>query len=115
MLSVENIFFAPKEQRGKADVAKRKFSSFYGLRVCLCLLVVCDVMRGPLIPGGGIHDTGDHLTLLKVYREFVHLKRDFQWCRTHFVNFRSMQKVEVWCFSLSGKFTTPSPESFLPW
>lgn len=66
MLSVENIFFAPKEQRGKADVAKRKFSSFYG----------------------------DHLTLLKVYREFVHLKRDFQWCRTHFVNFRSMQKVE---------------------
>ena len=30
-----------------------------------------------------------------MYREFVHLKRDFQWCRSHFVNYRSMQKVEV--------------------
>ena len=53
MLSVENIFFSPKELRGKADAAKRKFSSFYGARlprvlisfffllmsVCVCVML----------------------------------------------------------------------------
>ncbi len=69
MLSVESIFYSPLAQRDQANKMKLKFSSPYG----------------------------DHLTLLRVYKEFNAIKggdKDrLEWCTYHFINFKSMQKV----------------------
>lgn len=69
MLSVESIFFAPYSLREKANKARLKFAAMFG----------------------------DHLTLLRVYREYTGLvgtKGDkIEWCHANFINHRSMEKV----------------------
>lgn len=65
MLSVEAIFYSPSNQREKADKAKGKFASIYG----------------------------DHITLLKVYREYKAARGDPQWCWGNYINSKSMKKV----------------------
>eukprot|EP00742_Colponemidia_sp_Colp-10_P003806 GILJ01004055.1.p1 GENE.GILJ01004055.1~~GILJ01004055.1.p1 ORF type:complete len:698 (+),score=71.08 GILJ01004055.1:38-2131(+) len=66
MLSVESIWFTPKGGKDQAESAKRSLMSI----------------------------EGDHLTLLHVYKQWKEAKRSKQWCMDHYVNFRSMQRVE---------------------
>lgn len=75
MLSVETIFYAPKQRRDEAGDARKKFLSY----------------------------DGDHITLLNVYEQFmssgssktsvVVQSEQRRWCRDHFINARSMQRV----------------------
>lgn len=69
MLSVESIFFAPYSLRERANKARLKFAVMFG----------------------------DHLTLLRVYREYTGLtgsKGDkIEWCLANFINHKSMDKV----------------------
>ncbi|KAK9146489.1 hypothetical protein Sjap_006392 [Stephania japonica] len=80
MLSVESIFYAPREKLEEARGARKKFSSI----------------------------EGDHLTLLNVYRatsEFLEKskitgskekiagKSLFKWCRDNFINGRSLRQA----------------------
>jgi HrpA-like RNA helicase len=78
MLSVDSIFYSPYNKRDEANKSKMKFAN----------------------------KSGDHLTMLKVYNEFVNVIKDIsedkmwiehkkveQWCNDHFINYRSMRKV----------------------
>ncbi|EGG20936.1 vacuolar protein sorting-associated protein 13 family protein [Cavenderia fasciculata] len=65
MLSVESIFFSPKEKQKELEIVKRLFFS----------------------------PEGDHLTLLNVFREYQKVNGNQQWCYDHFINAKSMVKV----------------------
>lgn len=73
ILSVENIFFSPREEREKANVSHKRFASVYG----------------------------DHLTFLNVYHAYRQriekkvktreVNGNVQWCYDNFINPRSMK------------------------
>ena len=72
MLSVETIFYSPREEREKANVSHRRFASVYG----------------------------DHLTFLNVSRRIGRFEEGIsrreargsqQWCYDNFINPRSMK------------------------
>ncbi|KAK8793914.1 hypothetical protein WA171_003042 [Blastocystis sp. BT1] len=63
ILSVENIFFSPREEREKANVSHKRFASVYG----------------------------DHLTFLNVYHAYREVNGNIQWCYDNFINPRSMK------------------------
>lgn len=66
MLSVQTIFYRPREKQELADERKRKFFS-------------------PL---------GDHMTLLEVYREWVRKGRSAEWCQDNFIVERSLKRAQ---------------------
>ncbi|KAK5575611.1 hypothetical protein RB653_006744 [Dictyostelium firmibasis] len=80
ILSVESIFFTPKEKKKEVEDVKKIFFS----------------------------PEGDHITFLNVFREFQKSKsQQQQWCFDHFINLKSMVKVVnvfeqliKYCFSL---------------
>lgn len=66
LLSVESgIFVTPADQKEKAAAAKLMFCS----------------------------PDGDHMTYLDVYNGFQDAKKKKQWCHSHFINYRAMNKV----------------------
>eukprot|EP01133_Synstelium_polycarpum_P002923 gene2923-3362_t len=65
MLSVESIFFVPKDKKKEVDSIKKIFFS----------------------------PEGDHITLLNVFREYQKVNGSQQWCYDHFINTKSMIKV----------------------
>ena len=65
MLSVQNIFYRPRDKQEEADRKKSKF----------------------------INNHGDHLTLLKVFNEFKKNNTQ-QWCLENFLQYRSLKKAE---------------------
>jgi len=69
LLSVDTIFFSPKDKRDKAEAAKKKF----------------------------LTNEGDHITLLNVLKTFRLTKDDKDWCQENFINTRSMKQVMVSC------------------
>ncbi|KAF0682717.1 Aste57867_25168 [Aphanomyces stellatus] len=68
MLSVESIFYSPRENKDKAAASRASFVS----------------------------SDGDQLVLLNVYNAYAHcsVKQRFKWCKDHFINMRAMQRVE---------------------
>ena len=66
MLSVQTIFYRPKDKQEQADERKRRFFS-------------------PL---------GDHITLLGVYRQWVRNGRSPDWCKENFIVERSLRRAE---------------------
>merc|ERR1711990_298355 len=66
MLSVQQVFMRPNEQKKAADDARMKFA----------------------------HIDGDHLTLLNVYHAFKQNHEDNQWCYDNFVNYRSLKSAD---------------------
>lgn len=66
MLSVENVFFRPKEKQAQADEKKAKFNQ----------------------------PEGDHLTLLAVYQEWKNKKFSKAWCHENYVQARSMARAQ---------------------
>ena len=66
MLSVQTIFYRPRDKQEQADERKRRFFS-------------------PL---------GDHITLLDVYRQWVRSGRSTQWCQDNFIVERSLRRAE---------------------
>ena len=65
MLSVQNIFYRPRDKQAEADQKKTKF----------------------------IHPDGDHLTLLTVF-EMWKKNHSSQWCMDNFIHYRAMRKAE---------------------
>eukprot|EP00818_Percolomonas_sp_WS_P008757 CAMPEP_0117445936 /NCGR_PEP_ID=MMETSP0759-20121206/6065_1 /TAXON_ID=63605 /ORGANISM="Percolomonas cosmopolitus, Strain WS" /LENGTH=1134 /DNA_ID=CAMNT_0005238153 /DNA_START=100 /DNA_END=3500 /DNA_ORIENTATION=- len=65
MLSVRNIFHRPKDREEEAEAAIEKF----------------------FVP------ESDHLTFLHIYNQWKLKDYSSQWCREHFVNYRSMRRV----------------------
>jgi len=66
MLSVQQVFMRPNEQKKAADDAKMKFA----------------------------HIDGDHLTLLNVYHAFKQNHEDNQWCYDNYLNVRSLKSAD---------------------
>jgi len=66
MLSVEQIYYRPKEKQAQADMKKAKF----------------------------FQPEGDHLTLLTVYQSWKHNKFSNPWCYENFLQARSLRKAQ---------------------
>ena len=66
MLSVQNVFYRPKEKQGQADSKKAKFHQ----------------------------PEGDHLTLLTVYNGWKGSQFSNPWCHTNFIQARSMRRAQ---------------------
>ncbi|EPQ31354.1 uncharacterized protein PFL1_00689 [Pseudozyma flocculosa PF-1] len=66
MLSVQNIFYRPKEKQAQADAKKAKF----------------------------FQPEGDHLTLLTVYNGWAASKFSQPWCMDNFVQGRSLRRAQ---------------------
>jgi len=66
MLSVESVFYSPRDKRAEADKARLRF----------------------------FHDDGDHLALLGVYKEYSRNEKNaVQWCWDNFINQKAFKKV----------------------
>ena len=65
MLSVQNIFYRPRDKQTEADQKKSKF----------------------------LHREGDHLSLLKVY-EMFQKNHSTQWCSDNYIHYRALRKAE---------------------
>jgi ATP-dependent RNA helicase DHX8/PRP22 len=66
MLSVENVFYRPKEKQVESDQAKAKFNQA----------------------------EGDHITLLVVYQEWAKSAYSSPWCHERFIQSRTMKKAQ---------------------
>ena len=66
MLSVQNVFYRPKEKQGQADAKKAKF----------------------------FQPEGDHLTLLAVYNGWAASKFSMPWCMDNYIQGRSMRRAQ---------------------
>lgn len=66
MLSVQTVFFRPKEKQKEADQKKYRFH----------------------------HQYGDHLTLLNVYRSWTLNGCNKQWCMENYIQDRSMKRAQ---------------------
>jgi ATP-dependent RNA helicase DHX8/PRP22 len=66
MLSVQNVFYRPKEKQALADQKKAKFNQ----------------------------PEGDHLTLLSVYNSWKNNKFSNAWCYENFVQMRTLKRVQ---------------------
>lgn len=66
MLSVQNVFYRPKEKQGQADSKKAKFHQ----------------------------PEGDHLTLLTVYNGWKASQFSNAWCHTNFIQSRSIRRAQ---------------------
>ena len=67
MLSVQNIFYRPKDKEEQADKKRARFINYQG----------------------------DHITLLNVYNEYIKFQTE-DWCKDNFVHYRSLSKaVEI--------------------
>ncbi len=66
MLSVQNVFYRPKEKQALADQKKAKFNQ----------------------------PEGDHLTLLAVYNSWKNNKFSSAWCYENFVQMRTLKRAQ---------------------
>lgn len=66
MLSVQSVFFRPKDKQDEADRRKARFN----------------------------HSYGDHLTLLNVYQRWEQHDFSRQWCQENFIHERSLKRVK---------------------
>lgn len=66
MLSVQNVFYRPKEKQAQADAKRAKF----------------------------FQPEGDHLTLLTVYNGWAASKFSMPWCMDNFIQGRSMRRAQ---------------------
>ncbi|KAM7458267.1 hypothetical protein BLSTO_00977 [Blastocystis sp. subtype 1] len=63
ILSVENVFYFPRDEKEKATVSHKRFASVYG----------------------------DHLTYLNVFHAYREARGSSEWCGDNFINSRSMR------------------------
>lgn len=63
ILSVENVFYFPRDEKEKATVLHKRFASVYG----------------------------DHLTYLNVFHAYREARGSSEWCGDNFINSRSMR------------------------
>lgn len=66
MLSVQNIFYRPKDRQSIADQKKTKFN----------------------------HHEGDHLTFLAVYEGWKQSQYSISWCRDNYIQSRSLKRAQ---------------------
>ncbi|TDH65178.1 hypothetical protein CCR75_005900 [Bremia lactucae] len=76
MLSVESIFYSPRDRKAEAAQSRAQFVGF----------------------------EGDQITLLNVYNGYTlcSVKQRNKWCRDHFINHRAMTRVESVRLQLKG-------------
>ena len=79
MLSVESIFYSPRDKKEEAAQSRAKFHAY----------------------------EGDQITLLNVYNGYSQCgaKQRNKWCRDHFINHRAMTRVESVRDQLKGYLT----------
>jgi ATP-dependent RNA helicase DHX8/PRP22 len=65
-LSVQGIWYRPRAKQSAADAMKARLN----------------------------REEGDHITLLHVYKEWIAAGRSEQWCREHFIHYRSLKRAE---------------------
>jgi HrpA-like RNA helicase len=65
LLSVDSIFFCPKEKREEANAAKRRFAAA----------------------------EGDHLTMINAYDAWCEAAGDAEWCHSNFLSARSLRRA----------------------
>ena len=75
ILSVQTIWYRPKDREAQADAMKAKLN----------------------------RDEGDHLTLLHVYREWEANDFSEQWCKKYFVQYRSLRRAQDVINQLRGQ------------
>lgn len=75
MLSVQNVFYRPKDKQALADQKKAKFNQ----------------------------PEGDHLTLLAVYNSWKNNKFSNAWCYENFVQIRTLKRAQDVRKQLLGK------------
>lgn len=63
ILSVENVFYFPRDEKEKAAVSHKRFASIYG----------------------------DHLTYLNVFHAYREARGSSEWCNDNYINSRSMR------------------------
>ncbi|KAI8803208.1 P-loop containing nucleoside triphosphate hydrolase protein [Cladochytrium replicatum] len=86
MLSVENITFVPVDKREQAAEARNKF----------------------------INHQGDHLTLLNIWKAYLDVGKDRDWCNDNFINARSLkQKVRGQLQTFCDRLGIPTGTSCL--
>jgi ATP-dependent RNA helicase DHX8/PRP22 len=66
ILSVQGIWYRPRARQAAADAMKARLD----------------------------REEGDHITLLHVYKEWLSADRSEQWCRDHFIHYRSLRRAE---------------------
>lgn len=82
MLSVQTVFYRPKEKQAAADNRKQRFHSIHG----------------------------DHLTLLNVFRAWELNGRSSAWCKENFIHERSMRRaydVRKQLVTIMGRYKLP--------
>jgi HrpA-like RNA helicase len=89
MLSVESIFYSPRDQKEQAAQSRAKFHAY----------------------------EGDQITLLNIYNGYIqcNVKQRNKWCRDHFINHRAMMRVDNVRSQLKGyleKLELPIESSF---
>jgi HrpA-like RNA helicase len=67
MLSIDPVFYSPREKREEAGEARKQFMSL----------------------------DGDHLMLLNVLKAYQSVGGNSQWCSDHFISHRSMKQIMV--------------------
>ncbi|QOU18208.1 hypothetical protein BRETT_005270 [Brettanomyces bruxellensis] len=96
MISVPDVFLRPRDHRVQADRARRQFD----------------------------HPSGDHLTLLTVYRRWQDANYSRAWCTSHYLHWKSLHRarevvrqltgmVGASSLSSSSSLSTPSPPTIL--
>ncbi|KAG2521267.1 hypothetical protein JM18_006162 [Phytophthora kernoviae] len=89
MLSVESIFYSPRDKKAEAAQSRARFIAY----------------------------EGDQITLLNVFNAYVQCgaKQRNKWCRDHYINHRAMTRVESVRMQLKGyleKLELPIDSSF---
>ncbi|KAG3110471.1 ATP-dependent RNA helicase [Phytophthora idaei] len=89
MLSVESIFYSPRDKKAEAAQSRARFVAF----------------------------EGDQITLLNVFNGYIQCgaKQRNKWCRDHYINHRAMTRVESVRLQLKGyleKLELPIDSSF---
>lgn len=93
MLSVENVFYRPKEKQAQADMKRAKFFQPEGgtlqsfLPHFACAVLACAE------PGCCV--LTDHLTLLTVYQSWAQNKFSNPWCFENFIQARQLKRAQV--------------------
>jgi HrpA-like RNA helicase len=80
LLSIDSIFYSPRDKREEAAEAKKKFISF----------------------------DGDHITLLNVLQEFISCKGGNEWCSMNFISYRSLKQVMVSILKMILGYPSPT-------
>ena len=104
MLSIQNVFYRPKEKQAVADQKKAKFNQpevdrltrFTKFSSPDFIQILPNLVTNTLNLVS-LNLKGDHLTLLAVYNSWKNNKFSSAWCFENFVQMRTLKRAQVEC------------------